>query len=555
MVLIDGQRLNNAQQGSVDLSSIPLDAVDRIEVVKGGNSAMYGSEAVGGVINIITKSMARKDELDFSINGMYGTYNTNAIDISAGQGIKNYDYFVSYSRAQTDGNFEFTNALNEKTTMKNADTRADNLFLKAGYLFDDQSRLSAFYKYRNSNAGSPGSIDYPNYSARNKINNNHYSLSYSGLTYGPFAINFNAYMINQDFHYVNPESYLGMEESIYNTRALGGLVQAFTDLNELGLLSYGYEFRQDKLTSQDLVDGSSFPFIGDHLRNVNSLYFQDDWKYYLDHAWKLTLVPAVRFDKYPEAGIGSQFSPKVGISLSHDEVWRGSIRGNIGKVYRAPTYNDLYWPEDSYTKGNPDLKPEKGTTYDLGFIVQFAGLGSWSIESTYFGSKLEDLILWASGPLGKWMPTNVAKANINGVESKIAWVSFDNIVGLQISYTYINAKDDGNDPLTSGKYLIYRPKNKLDLSINLNYGIASFNAYYNYVGKRFHDTYNTMELANYNFISLNIGITPNLFDKDINFKLEVNNLANKEVQATLGSPLPGREIRFSVGIKGSIIGM
>jgi len=71
LILIDGQRLNNAQQGSVDLSSIPTNAIERIEVVKGGNAAMYGSDAIGGVINIITKSMARKNDLDISVNGLY----------------------------------------------------------------------------------------------------------------------------------------------------------------------------------------------------------------------------------------------------------------------------------------------------------------------------------------------------------------------------------------------------------------------------------------------------------------------------------------------------
>ncbi len=553
LILVDGQRLNNAQRGSVDLSSIPLDAIEKIEVVKGGNSAMYGSDAVGGVINIITKSMARKAKLDFSLNGTYGTYNTQTYDVSVGQGIKNFDYFVSYNRTQTDGNFEYTDNSGAKTELKNGDTKADNFFLKGGYLFENQSHLSAFYQYRNSNNGSPGSIDYPNFSARNKVDKNHASVSYEGLSYGPFAFSFNTYILKRNHNYINPGSYAGAEESIYNSRALGALVQVFTDLNEFGLLSYGYEFRQDKLESDNLVDGLSRPFIGDHQRNVNSFYFQNDWKYNFDHSWKLTVVPAIRLDDYPEAGIGSQFSPKVGFSISHDEKWRGSLRGNVGRVYRAPTYNDLYWPEDTWTKGNPDLKPEKGITYDFGFIVQFAGLGSWSIESTYFGSKLDNLILWASGASGKWTPTNVAKANISGIESKVAWKGFNGFVEIQASYTNMSAKDDSDNSTVSDKYLIYRPKNKFDLILNFNYGIASLNFYYNYVGKRFHDSENTIEMDSYNLVNANIGVSPKLFGVDCNMKLEINNLEDEEIQASKGSPLPGREIRFSLGVKGSLV--
>ncbi len=554
LVLIDGQRLNNAQQASVDMSTIPIDLIDRIEVVKGGHAALYGSDAVGGVINIITKSMAKKNLLNYRANGTFGSFNTRVYDASVGQGIGNFDYFASYNRTQSDGNFEYTNKKGIKTDLVNADTKSDNIFLKAGYSFYDHSRLSAFHKYRESNNGSPGSIDYPNLTARSKIINNHSSITYEGLIFGPFAFNVNSYMIKNEYRYINPESWSGIEESIYNSQALGALLQVFTDLNEYGLLSYGYEFRQDDLQSKRLVKSAEVPFIGNHVRNVHSLYFQNDWSYNLDQFWKLTVVPAVRLDNYPEAGIGSQFSPKVGITFSNNDEWRGSVRGNIGRVFRAPTYNDLYWPEDTWTVGNPNLKPEKGITYDFGFIAQFISMGSWSIEATYFASKLEDLILWAS-TTAKWTPTNVARASITGIESKVTWRGFENLIKVQASYTDMSAKDDSENLTTSGKYLIYRPKDKFDFLVNVNYGIASLNLFYNYVGKRFHDADNKTELDSYTLINANIGITPNIFGVNFNFRLEVNNLGNKELQITKGSPVPGREIRFSVGLGGSIAGL
>jgi len=554
LVLIDGQRLNNAQQASVDMSTIPIDLIERIEVVKGGHAALYGSDAVGGVINIITKSMAKKNLLNYRANGTFGSFSTRVYDASVGQGIGNFDYFASYNRTQSDGNFEYMNKKGIKTNLINADTKSDNIFLKAGYSFFDHSRLSAFHKYRESNNGSPGSVDYPNLTARNKIINNHTSLTYEGLTFGPFAFNLNTYLMKDEHFYINPEAYGGIEVSMYNSQALGALLQVFTDLNEYGLLSYGYEFRQDDLQSKRLVKDIEIPFIGSHLRNVHSFYFQNDWSYNVDQLWKLTVVPAVRLDSYPESGIGSQFSPKVGITLSHNDEWRGSIRGNIGRVFRAPTYNDLYWPEDTWTVGNPNLRPEKGITYDFGFIAQFVTMGSWSIEATYFASKLEDLILWAS-TTAKWTPTNVAKASITGIESKITWRGFDNALKIQGSYTYMSAKDDSENLTTSGKYLIYRPKDKFDFLFNINYGIASLNLFYDYVGKRFHDADNKIEMDSYSLINANIGLTPNLFGVNFNFRLEVNNLGDKELQIIKGSPVPGREIRFSVGLGGSITGL
>jgi outer membrane cobalamin receptor len=551
LVLVDGQRLNNAQQASVDMSTIPIDLIERIEVVKGGHAALYGSDAVGGVINIITKSMANKNLLNYHANATLGSFNTQVYDASVGQGIGNFDYFVSYNRTQTDGNFEYINLNGIKTDLINADTKSNNIFLKAGYTFFDHSRLSVFHKYRQSDNGSPGSIDYPNLTARSKTIDNHSSITYEGLTFGPVAFNLNSYIIRNEYRYINPESWSGIEESIYNSQALGALLQVFTDLNEYGLLLYGYEFRQDDLQSKRLVMNAEVPFIGNHIRDIHSFYFQNDWSYDIDHLWKLAVIPAVRLDSYPEEGIGSQFSPKVGITLSHNDEWRGSIRGNVGRVFRAPSYNDLYWPEDTWTVGNPNLRPEKGITYDFGFIAQFVAMGSWSIEATYFASKLEDLILWASTTT-KWTPTNVAKASITGIESKVIWRGFENLLKVQASYTNMSAKDASENLATSEKYLIYRPKDKFDFLFNISYGMASLNLFYNYVGKRFHDASNKVELDSYNLINANIGITPKLFDIIFNLRMEVNNLGDKELQMTKGSPLPGREIRFSISLGGSI---
>jgi len=556
LVLIDGQRLNDAQSGSVDLSSIPLDAVEKIEVVKGGHSALYGTDAVGGVINIITKSMAHENKIDYSANGTIGSFGTSIYDASIGQGINNLDYFISYNRTQSDGDYKYTNENGDKVKMVNGDTKADNVFAKAGYSFSNSSRLFGFVRYRYSDNGSPGSVDYPNATARNKVGNFHYSLSYEGIKFGATVLNLGAYTIFNNHDYLNPESWMGKEDFNYLNNSIGFTTLGFTDLSYYGLLSYGYEFRHDKLETEYKLNGLVSPFIGNHNRNTHSIFLQNDFTHYFDHFWKTTIIPAVRFDNFPEENVGSQITPKVGFTIGYEGDWRGSIRGNFGRVFRAPNYNDLYWPEDSWTKGNPELKPESGSTYDFGFIVQFQGLGSWSIESTYFASNLKDLILWAPGDSTqgfKWLPSNVASAKTGGLESKINWRGLNNLLALQFSYTVLSAKDDGNNSSTKGKYLIYRPKDKFDFLININYGIAALNLIYNYVGKRFHDANNTIELDSYSLFNTNISVRPQLFGVSWLMRFEVNNIADEEIIITKGSPVPGREIRFTVGINSSII--
>ncbi|MGE5401311.1 MAG: TonB-dependent receptor [Ignavibacteriales bacterium] len=555
LILVDGQKLNGADNGSVDLSMIPLDAVEKIEVVKGGHAALYGSDAVGGVINIFTKSMARKKNLEFSTRATLGSFNTQIYDVSAGQGIGNLDYYVSYNRTKTDGDFEYTNNEQKREKLLNADNSADDIFAKVGYMLPDQSRISIFHQYHFANNGSPGSIEFPNALARNKIDRHHTSIAYDGYCTGIFAIKGQGYLMFSNQRYINPAAWDGLEENLFKNRALGLTIQAFTDADFAGMLSYGYEFRQDKLESNFWINNVTQNFLGDHERNVHSFFLQDDWKYQISPDWKVTAVPAVRWDKYPEAGIGNQLSPKLGITLSNNSEWRGSIRGNVGKVFRAPTYSDLYWPEDSWTKGNPDLRPEKGTTYDGGFIVQFRQAGFWSIEATYFASIMDDLILWApesSAPDAKWLPKNVARAYTRGIESKAGWNGFNEHVNVQFGYTYMKATDDGNDPLTKGKFLIYQPEHKFDINLNLNYSIASFNMNYQKIGQRYHDAQNLTPVDSYSMINTNLGLTQEFAGVKWNLRFEVNNLGNKDLQITKGSPVPGREFRVSLGINGSL---
>ncbi|MEJ2634012.1 MAG: TonB-dependent receptor [Calditrichia bacterium] len=558
LVLVDGQRLNDSQSGSVDLSLIPLEAVEKIEVVKGGHSALYGSDAVGGVINIITEDKARDSGMDASASTTYGSFNTRIFDASMGQGLGNWNYFLSYNHTQTGGNYEYLDDAKQVRKMVNADNEADDIFAKLGYVFPNQSRLSIYHQYHHAREGSPGPIQFPNASARRNITRNHTSVSYHGFSVGPVALNFQGYLMRTGQQYIDPESYTpeylpALENDHYENNAFGLSIQGYSDLQSGGLLSYGYDFRQDDMKADKRLNGEIQPFLGNHQRHVHGFFLQDEWKHALSPHLKFTLVPAIRLDRYPDKQSGTQLTPKIGFTLNRTSDWLGTIRGNVGRVFRVPTFNDLYWPEDSWTVGNPDLKPEEGYSYDGGFITQFQRFGYWSVEGTYFASRLQNLIIWTLGESGKYMPQNVSEALTRGIESKISWSSFRNVLNAQFGCTFMKSTDRSSNPLTRGKYLVYRPKNKFDAGLGVHASFAAFNLFYHYVGERYNDDMNTAKLDSYSLVNLNIAINPALAGLKWTVRFEVNNLMDKNIQVIQGYPIPGREYRVTVGMDGSFL--
>ena len=111
--------------------------------------------------------------------------------------------------------------------------------------------------------------------------------------------------------------------------------------------------------------------------------------------------------------------------------WRTSVKANLGYSYKAPSFNDLYWPEDDFTVGNENLKPEHGTDWDVGLRLRYPIINGIAFDVTYFRLQLTDLIVWQQGGSeGKWSPMNVSRAVNQGVETALNLKLVPNLLSL-----------------------------------------------------------------------------------------------------------------------------
>jgi iron complex outermembrane receptor protein len=307
------------------------------------------------------------------------------------------------------------------------------------------------------------------------------------------------------------------------------------------LFTAGFEMRKDALESTKFDrqhrDTRSFALqseIGHPLRLAG-----------MDMKWKW--IPAVRWDGYgPDQ---SRTSPKIGVLIHPFRSFDLDVRGNAGRSFRLPTFNDLYWPEIIWTgfggvRGNRALLPESGENWDIGIVCRGTRLEFFSVELTYFQNRIKDLIVWESDADWVYSPRNVGRALISGIECDGSIRLPGERAYLTVSPTWMSSKD-----LTAAGSpgLVYRPNYMIDVNAGAKISRLRLNAEYQAVGRRSTMPGNARILPPYTLVGGNIQWDASVFGFTLHSKFQVINLLDKSIFLVEGYPIPGREMRFTLG--------
>lgn len=428
LVLVDGKRVNidmgTMSRASYDLNQMPdVSLIERIEVVKGHGGALYGSDAVGGVVNIITKKM---DHSYGKVSMGFGSH--QARDAKAMYTVKEGKTGVmvaaskykqgyhEYKDAKTEANKRWPAAStyeNEKVSVKLSQELSETSNLELGYDF------SKFEGVRS-------------YSTKAK------SASFSNKKTNDFYAKYNWTVNDKD------QGFIQLYRNKYDYYNAGDMYETDT----------GFEAQQNITLSDNnrLVVGASYrkakalnatSYTAEKSINNKAVFVSDQWEF----APSWTLDAGVRYDKHSTAGSKTTWS--AGLNKKFDENSHAYF--NWGQVFKAPTLDDLYYysyyydDRNKYTYesyGNPNLKPEKGDTWTIGYGTKIAD--KTSVNISYFQSKLEDAIDWDttnSDNASVSIVRNVDKQKKNGMELSVAHELNDNW-DLEASYTYIRVKNN-----------------------------------------------------------------------------------------------------------------
>jgi len=539
LVMVNGRNVGRAEglasgRANMDLSNLTsLDNVERIEVIKGNASALYGSHAVGGVINIITKKGGPNQT---SLQTAWGSWGTKDYRITH-QGEENNLSWLLTANKQGQKHFAYRDYLAaQDKKMPNSDYDGQGYNLSLQSKLDGKKSLDFNLDTSRIERGMPGSAKDPKLWNRKLNKNNSWDLTCKDNNSSNKQNQFRVYrsVHQQDFRY---EESTKMKTSKYDNTTWGGQWQTNHQLNQQHLLTGGIEWRKAEVGSTN--------YKGKKSMTNTAFYLQDQWQI----NEKLNIVPGVRVDKYDK--FGTHTTPRL--TLNYKITPQTNTYVSYGKVFNAPQLDDLYF-NDPYTPGNPDLKPEKGYSYTMGVNHKFDHNTEGKIN--YFSSKLDDAIGWApdpNDPLGwTWRPYNAEKAKISGVEILVS-KKVNTHLNLSAGYNYkkIEEKKKTDNQYTLNKNfapLIYKvgisySKDKLGLDLN----------------GRGHYGQDKNKFSQENYWVWDAALNLNLAE-DCTAFVKANNLTNQSYEELAGSPdsvwgpgnyfpMPGRNYTFGVNLK------
>ncbi len=542
VIFFDGQRLNTAQGGGVDIINLPIDNVEAIEVIRGGSSALYGADAVGGVIKITSKSRSTESAqstMNVNASAAIGSFAEKIGSIGLSQTFGTLSYFVNYKRSTLDGDFEYIDpATTSKLKWLNNDQSSHDVFVKGSYAIAPGVNFAASGGYYSANVGAPGLADQLTPLARLRYDNKNVNINYDHAEiFKGFNLKLQSYFLFFQTQYDQPGGLVPIH-SKHKNDAYAFEAQQKGTLNEQIQVAYGYTLRQDRIQSSDIGSKKR----NNHAGYTTATYTMKNLGFFFDD---FAITPAVRYD-YP-SDFDAEWSPKVSFSLQKNGSLRLSLSSHVAQSYRAPTFNDLYWPRDSYAEGNPDLVPEKGINYDVGVNAGFSILGDVSVTANYFVNLMDNLILWAPGAGGLWRPMNISKTDARGIETSARWKPYQEYLEFAADYTFMRALDKSESVTTRDKDLIYRPRNKVDATVTGRYEKAEVNVVLHYIGKRYINAANTKLLPSYKMVDVNVSYGIMVSDVTVTSKFELMNLTDENIMITEGSPVPGRAFRLSIG--------
>lgn len=546
VVILDGQRLNTAGGSGVNISSMPIDNVETIELLRGGRSAQYGADAVGGVIVITSKKggsggdQAKKTFFGTKISlGSYGKFMFN---LNNSLSLGKFSSFVSYQHDQSVDNFSYEylgyGSYNfPLDTVKNNHKSSNNIFVKMDYILNEKQNLSASFNHYGSESGTPGMILQQTPNAVLAFSNQSYNLTYNNSDiFAGFSLKGQAYFLDNETKFNDPDD-MNSAPSDHDNYALGlELTQTGSLLNDLLMLNYGYSYRNDRIQSTS---------VGSKIRNTHSGFGAVTGGIDLDFfISRIEASLAARFDA--PSDFANAFSPRLSISMSHNSGdFNANLKTHITRSYKAPSFNDLYWPQDAFAVGNPDLLPEYGFNYDIGLST---GYKTFNFSANFFSNDVTNLIVWQQDPAinNLWTPKNVSKTSTKGIETSISGTIWK-IWNLNMEYTFMRALDVGPDPSRNGKLLTYKPQNKIDISSSLKFSSLEWNFNFHLIDFRYTNPANTMWLPAMSTFDTNIAYRFKIAMVSMNAVAEMTNIFDAPIMLTTGTAAPGRLVKFTLG--------
>lgn len=512
LVLVDGQRISGSSSGIASLELLNIQHIERIEVVRGGRSALYGSDAIGGVIQIFTR----------------GAHGDRAFVPRASVGIGNHGQFrrsLGFSSAQGSTRLDLGASLDEtegfeRTTLPGSRdasyrNKAANVRLEHRFTEELSAGISGLHQTGSSE------YDYPLSPAR--FAEDDFSLS-SIAAHAQAQINAlwtsRLELGHSEDRRKTVDPFGGSAFSTYRDQV--------SWLNTLGLgsghaLTLGADWYQDRLNSSNDFNETS--------RSNRAGFIQ--------HRFTGSLVSTelgLRHDRNQQFGSENTFNGAATWHLDGNN----DLIASYSEAFRAPTFNDLYYPDSCFpgfgctVYANPDLKPENARSYELQWRSQMGA--TTRLELSVYQTRISDAIVTnnaldgnQAGNPNPFRPENIDRARINGFEAALDQQLFG--WETRLAYALVDARN-ASGAGSDGNRLARRPKNAFNADIDKQFGQFGIGASWQVVSHSYNDLANQRRLPGYGLLAVRGSWQLN---DELRLALNVDNLLDRDYYQAAGS--------------------
>ena len=546
LILVDGVEVNAGATGAFNMANLTTDNLDRVEVVRGSGGALYGSQAIGGVINVLAQEGEGQPKASITSEGGNRATSRQAATVNGAEGNLGYSGAVSYF--STEGYHQFND-------------NSDNLAMsgRLDYHLGDDTVVRGFGRFIMSNVSLPNFSVFSGLGQASILNTTAHQRDEFMLFKGEIEHRFtdhlnvraSAFYLRQDVR-VNSTPYTGNASSEVDRipdETRGGLAEVVYTWTQGFRTLAGFDFKDRWVRSSSISDFPPFGTFSSQFharRQEYAGYMEQEGSLF---SGRLLVTGGFRVDGNSQ--FGEEVSPAWSVVVPIEKI-STSLRGSYSEGFRAPSFDELYFPNF----GNPDLQPEISSEYDGGFTTTFGEWGSFT--STYFSRRIHNLVVTVPCPtcLFGSQAGNAGRVDTQGVEIV---PSITPIKGLTLSgyvtildETHANSGGSTARPLRVPKYTAsslvqyvhsgnFLPDDRITASVN-----------YTFVGDRDDITVGST-ISNHKAYNLVNAVVSYATGKRMNFVrnqeifARVSNLMDRQYSEAFGFAAPA--INFVAGVK------
>ncbi|GEM_PF-5035223 len=537
MVVFDGMVLNGGSGTAVDLSEIPVGAISKVELYS-------GTGAIGGTL-VITSRLPKGDDGDgnISIDGSYGSFGAKKLKSKIGVGGKRVRLNFYSESFRTNGDFGYTDKFGNSQRRINNYVKSQNLFGRI--VFPSISSPTFSFQYYHSKKGSPGPLLQIDSTAQIKTRKLSANLKYGIVHSNNNSLKLGVNGLLQRDNYKSIGGFYKYDLETAQTRCSSWL-NLDSKLNKL-MVKFDLDYIYEDFRTEDYMGGyNAIPLKSRRHLKVNS---SSQYKI----PFKNSLIPlSLEINLGGGADLISGYKSFWTYDWSVDMTARKAITLSSGVFggtsFRLPDYYSLFFKENIFALGNPDLRPERGKVFGFRVNLVFPVKLPSSIGYNYTINEIRDIIVWNQRFDGKYRPVNLRSSLLKTNSLSLDVGSSDSPLSFKFLANRYRPLNKSDFRLYKDKYLLFRPLHSASLDIEFGNKIVRAEISHQWVGKRFIRMENTLWLDPYQTTDAGVKFKFKIKHIKTALHIRINNLGDERYEIIERYPSPGRNYRCGVSI-------